>query len=211
MQKISKFLFLFFGILCFTFASIDNIAPVPDCFSIKDCSVCAGTDGCNYCSKGMDMPSYCTNATNAEDAKCSKSECATDKFITSPPKCFGGCESITECSACSAIKGCGWCFKGKQGCVESDVKPASCSLWVVGSCVVPCEGRLSCLRCLGDSQCSWSSTENVCRSPSLQQPEDWLSNSQCPKVPETTIIRHNNGAIIALFSPLLFFIILSVL
>ena len=60
----------------------------------------------------------------------------------------GGCEAVTDCYSCSSIKGCSWCFKGKEGCFEFEEQPAFCELWAVGNCALPCQGRKNCLQCL---------------------------------------------------------------
>jgi len=174
-------------LLLATCSAKDIVSTNGDCANIKDCVLCAETEGCNFCSKGMGKPSYCTNATNAKDAGCDASTCASDRFITSSPGCVGGCTSISDCSACLTVKGCSWCFQGQnQGCSESHVKPQECQLWSHQSCAYPCPGRQSCIYCLSDSICAWSETEKTCKDASGKSVGDWTSNSQCPAIQTPT-------------------------
>jgi len=169
--------------------------------------------GCNWCNAGM-ATSFCTSISNAKDAKCDMSTCATDLFATKVSQCFGGCKHATTCDECKYVLGCGWCHDSKQ-CMDvgADGKPdgATCSTsFTVGSCDLPCNTYTYCGACTRRG-CSWCA-DNTCKPYTT---EDSTCASQCTTANPAPVTKQtvptNTGAsqAMAAISVVLFLALLS--
>jgi len=173
MQK----LFILLSFLAISFAQNATSAPVA-CANGLSCTACSAA-GCSYCM------AYSTNAkggcypgtATAASLNCNgQGYDYPDVFIApnNAPVCFGGCGTGSEdCNTCTHLTSCGWCFSntgGNYGCFAQAAgggPPPSCTAsWTVGSCVVPCTGRVNCQSCLGPGNtCGWvasSKTSGYC-------------------------------------------------
>jgi len=78
-----------------------------------------------------------------------------------------GCIHQFNCTACTAIQGCGWCESTSQ-CFQGNSigpggNPNNCTEWFFGTCQLEDCGKFrNCLQCVSDIFCGWCLDNNQC-------------------------------------------------
>jgi len=189
-MKCLLFLCLLFVLCVYADSSVKR----QTCSSIGVCVNCTES-GCNWCST-QNQASFCTSATTASSANCDNEGIdEMDQFITNTPDCNGGCQSAENCNECSMRAGCGYCTMGStQGCLPGTVQApyAGCTVWTVGTCILPCNGRTDCASCMnGQKPCAWCATgtgvaDGTCEDSDGAAASCYTMKTQCPVVTTAT-------------------------
>jgi len=187
-----------------------------NCGSYTSCAPCTEA-GCSFFCQHYSLGPNCSAATTAAEADCTGTGETPDKFITTSPQCYGGCNSAEDCPTCSNFVGCGWCFLGASvACIPVAGSNATCNpqALAVGTCVTPCAAQSDCQLCT-QANCQWCETgttyiqgycEDIGTANSCPAANLWTSVATCPPIP-----KGNSASQLAIFLPLIALLIAALL